>query len=57
MAFDNILYFIKSKINKMANQSAKKNTQKIKTPTTILTYAVYAITAWFAAWNGYYLLS
>lgn len=41
----------------MANQSAKKNTQKIKTPTTILTYAVYAITAWFAIWNGYYLLS
>lgn len=41
----------------MANQSAKRNTQKIKTPIMLLTYTVYGITAWFALWNAYYLMS
>ena len=41
----------------MANQSVKKNEQKMKTPLLILTILVYGATAWLLGWNLYYLFT
>lgn len=40
----------------MANNSAKKNEQSIRTTATILTWATYGLIGWFLFFNGFYLI-
>jgi hypothetical protein len=41
----------------MANNSAKKNEQSIRTTATVLTWATYGLLLWFMGANSLFLVS